>query len=105
MHLLNGLLQLLHQTRSRLQYDERFLLLRDLPFPSEDRANPGKHVRASDEKQCRGGLVRDEALHNKATEKIREFLEAAGHQVIGVVPSTITGTEGNQEFFLCARKR
>jgi 23S rRNA (cytidine1920-2'-O)/16S rRNA (cytidine1409-2'-O)-methyltransferase len=53
----------------------------------------------------RGGLVRDAALHDKAAHKIHQFVEAGGHEVIGVVPSTITGTEGNQEFFLCARKR
>ena len=53
----------------------------------------------------RGGLVRDAALHEKAKQKIVTFVESAGQEVVGVVPSTITGTEGNQEFFLCARKR
>ena len=53
----------------------------------------------------RGGIVRDVALHEKAQQKIVKFAEAAGHQVIGLVPSTITGTDGNQEFFICLRKR
>jgi len=53
----------------------------------------------------RGGIVTDPALHQKAQEKIAEFVRRIGHEVAGVVPSAITGTDGNQEFFLCARKR
>jgi 23S rRNA (cytidine1920-2'-O)/16S rRNA (cytidine1409-2'-O)-methyltransferase len=53
----------------------------------------------------RGGIVRDAALHEKAQQKIVRFVEAAGHRVIGLVPSTITGADGNQEFFICLRKR
>ena len=53
----------------------------------------------------RGGIVRDAALHEKAQQKIARFAEAAGHRVIGLVPSTITGADGNQEFFICLRKR
>ncbi len=53
----------------------------------------------------RGGLVRDPALHEKAERKIANFVEAAGHCVVGLVPSTITGADGNQEFFICIRKR
>ena len=53
----------------------------------------------------RGGIVRDAALHEKAREKIRQFVLNAGHEVVGIVPSQITGTDGNQEFFICARKQ
>jgi 23S rRNA (cytidine1920-2'-O)/16S rRNA (cytidine1409-2'-O)-methyltransferase len=53
----------------------------------------------------RGGIVRDAALHEKAREKIRQFVLNAGHEVVGIVPSEITGTDGNQEFFICARKQ
>jgi len=53
----------------------------------------------------RGGIVRDAALHEKAQAKIRNFVEAAGHDLAGVVPSSITGTDGNQEFFACVRTR
>jgi 23S rRNA (cytidine1920-2'-O)/16S rRNA (cytidine1409-2'-O)-methyltransferase len=52
-----------------------------------------------------GGIVREAALHEKAQQKIVAFAEAAGHRVVGLVPSTITGTDGNQEFFICLRKR
>ncbi len=53
----------------------------------------------------RGGVVREPQLHETATNKIGNFLTAAGHDVVGLVPSTITGTDGNQEFFICVRKR
>ncbi len=51
----------------------------------------------------RGGIVSSAALHQKAQEKIRSFLVNQGHTVAGIVPSQITGTDGNQEFFICAR--
>ena len=54
---------------------------------------------------ARGGIVRDLALHEKAQQKIVQFAEAGGHRVIGLVPSTITGADGNQEFFICLRKQ
>ncbi len=53
----------------------------------------------------RGGIVRDPALHQKAQQKIAKFVEEANYDVVGLVPSTITGTDGNQEFFICIRKR
>ncbi|MEP6602813.1 MAG: TlyA family RNA methyltransferase [Spartobacteria bacterium] len=53
----------------------------------------------------RGGLVLAPELHEKAQRKISDFVNAAGHIVVDLVPSSITGTEGNQEFFICARKR
>jgi 23S rRNA (cytidine1920-2'-O)/16S rRNA (cytidine1409-2'-O)-methyltransferase len=53
----------------------------------------------------RGGLVRDAALHEKAQAKIRDFVAAAGRDLAGIVPSSITGTDGNQEFFACVRTR
>src|SRR5205823_8730912 len=53
----------------------------------------------------RGGIVRQPALHEKAQQKIVKFVEEANYHVVGLVPSTITGTDGNQEFFICIRKR
>jgi len=53
----------------------------------------------------RGGIVREPALHEKAQQKIMKFVEEANYHVVGLVPSTITGTDGNQEFFICIRKR
>jgi len=53
----------------------------------------------------RGGIVREPALHKKAQQKIVNFVQEAGYRVVGLVPSAITGTDGNQEFFICIRKR
>jgi len=53
----------------------------------------------------RGGIVREPALHEKAKAKIVDFVRQLGHHVIGMIPSAITGKEGNQEFFVCLRKR
>jgi 23S rRNA (cytidine1920-2'-O)/16S rRNA (cytidine1409-2'-O)-methyltransferase len=53
----------------------------------------------------RGGIVSDPELHRKAQQKVADFVAEQGHTVAGVVPSPITGTDGNQEFFICARRR
>ena len=52
----------------------------------------------------RGGIVRDPALHSRAQDKIVSFAQKMGAQVEGIVPSAITGADGNQEFFVCLRK-
>jgi 23S rRNA (cytidine1920-2'-O)/16S rRNA (cytidine1409-2'-O)-methyltransferase len=64
---------------------------------------PQFELQASD--VARGGIVRDPALHEKAQNKIRDFVVNAGHNVVGLVPSAITGTDGNQEFFVCVRTK
>lgn len=47
----------------------------------------------------RGGIVRDPVLHQRAIDKIRHFItEEQGHQWQGLIPSPITGMDGNQEF-------
>jgi 23S rRNA (cytidine1920-2'-O)/16S rRNA (cytidine1409-2'-O)-methyltransferase len=47
----------------------------------------------------KGGIVRDPALHERAVEKIRRFVtDEHGREWRGVIPSPITGTDGNQEF-------
>ncbi|MGZ4965907.1 MAG: TlyA family RNA methyltransferase [Chthoniobacterales bacterium] len=52
----------------------------------------------------RGGIVKDPALHAKAQDKIEQFVRQSGHEIVGLAPSSITGTDGNQEFFICVRK-
>jgi 23S rRNA (cytidine1920-2'-O)/16S rRNA (cytidine1409-2'-O)-methyltransferase len=48
---------------------------------------------------ARGGIVRDPDLHHQAIEKIRHFVTTEHHcQWRGLIPSTITGMDGNQEF-------
>jgi 23S rRNA (cytidine1920-2'-O)/16S rRNA (cytidine1409-2'-O)-methyltransferase len=53
----------------------------------------------------KGGIVRDEGLHRKAQDKIVAFVTHLGQVVSGTVPSAIKGADGNQEFFVCTRKR
>jgi 23S rRNA (cytidine1920-2'-O)/16S rRNA (cytidine1409-2'-O)-methyltransferase len=52
----------------------------------------------------RGGIVRSTELHEKAQQKVAAFAEAMGARVGGLFPSSITGTDGNQEFFVCLQK-
>ncbi len=48
---------------------------------------------------CKGGIVRDPALHQRAVEQIREFITGElGRPWRGLIASPITGTDGNQEF-------
>ncbi len=51
-----------------------------------------------------GGIVKDVRLHEKAVASVKKCAEAAGLICINVFPSRLIGAEGNQEFFLHARK-
>jgi 23S rRNA (cytidine1920-2'-O)/16S rRNA (cytidine1409-2'-O)-methyltransferase len=53
----------------------------------------------------KGGIVRDPALHQKAIDSVTQAAATAGLEIIGVRPSRVAGAEGNQEFFLHARRR
>src|SRR5438034_8333095 len=53
----------------------------------------------------KGGIVRDQDLHQKAQDKIVAFVTQLGDLIIGIVPSAVKGADGNQEFFACMRKR
>jgi len=53
----------------------------------------------------KGGIVRDPAAHKQAIDKVAACVTSLGWQVVGTLPSPITGVEGNQEFLLYARKR
>ncbi len=46
------------------------------------------------------GVVTDEAVHQRVVEHISSSAGQIGLRRVSVVPSPITGTEGNQEFFL-----
>ena len=53
-----------------------------------------------------GGVVRDPALHEKAKQSILDFVAREKRfAVVGIVASAITGMDGNQEFFVCLRKK
>ncbi len=53
----------------------------------------------------KGGIVRDPALHERAVEKIRSFVTTE-HACTwhGLIPSPITGMDGNQEFLAWLQK-
>ena len=57
------------------------------------------------EEVAEGGIVTDRALHEKAISQVRTAGELAGLHWLGLQPSKLTGAEGNQEYFLHARKK
>ncbi len=52
----------------------------------------------------KGGVVRDSSLHERVCDKARGWFEQHGWTIDGVMPSPITGPEGNVEFLLAARR-
>ena len=51
-----------------------------------------------------GGIVRDSQLHQRAVDKIRDFVTQELHREwMGVADSPITGMEGNKEFLAWLR--
>lgn len=50
----------------------------------------------------KGGIVRDPALHQRVCDEVTAWLEGSGWTIEGLVPSPITGTEGNVEFLVSA---
>jgi len=52
-----------------------------------------------------GGIVTDEKLREKAIAKVRQEVESLGLAFLGMQPSHLLGAEGNQEYFLHARKK
>ncbi len=52
-----------------------------------------------------GGIVKDQRLHDRAIQTVREYVESVGLEYLAVRPSRLLGAEGNQEYFLHARKK
>jgi len=50
----------------------------------------------------KGGIVRDEAARATAVEKVRTMFRNAGLEVRGIIPSPITGQDGNVEYLIHA---
>jgi len=53
----------------------------------------------------KGGIVRDEAARTAAVIRITEFIGSCGFEVKGMIPSPITGQDGNVEFLIYAVKK
>ena len=53
----------------------------------------------------KGGVVRDPAVHEAVCARVQHWWSGLpGWRVLGIVPSPITGPEGNREFLIAARK-
>jgi 23S rRNA (cytidine1920-2'-O)/16S rRNA (cytidine1409-2'-O)-methyltransferase len=52
----------------------------------------------------KGGIVRDPEVHKFAVEKVTHCITELNWRVVEVIPSPITGTEGNVEFLLYTRR-
>jgi 23S rRNA (cytidine1920-2'-O)/16S rRNA (cytidine1409-2'-O)-methyltransferase len=59
---------------------------------------------AGREEVGKGGVVRDPAVHERVCAENKSWVESQGWTVLGIVPSPITGPEGNVEFLLAAEK-
>src|SRR5215213_9679609 len=59
---------------------------------------------AGREEVGKGGVVRDTAVHERVCAEVSEWVASQGWDVLGVVPSPITGPGGNVEFLLGASK-
>ncbi len=53
----------------------------------------------------KGGIVRDAASQQRAVEQVKAAAALLGLQMVGERPSRVRGAEGNQEFFLHARRK
>lgn len=59
---------------------------------------------AGREEVGKGGVVRDPAIHQRVCDEVRNWIIDRGWEVEGIVPSPITGPEGNVEFLIAARR-
>lgn len=56
------------------------------------------------EKVGPGGIVKEKRLRERAVLSVRKSLNPLGLKFLKVRPSRLPGAEGNQEYFLHARK-
>jgi 23S rRNA (cytidine1920-2'-O)/16S rRNA (cytidine1409-2'-O)-methyltransferase len=93
--------------------DVSFISVRKVIAPAVGVANPGAAFLILIKPQFElrredigpGGIVKDQALHDRAIQSVRECLESSGLDYLAVHPSRLLGAEGNQEYFLHARKK
>ena len=52
-----------------------------------------------------GGIVKSKRLREKAVLSVSKHMKSLGFKFLKVRPSKVSGVEGNQEYFLCARKK
>ena len=52
----------------------------------------------------KGGMVKDEAAHEKVCADVSAFITSQGWRVLGLIPSPMEGGDGNLEFLIAAVK-
>ena len=93
--------------------DVSFISVRRVIAPAKDLAKPGAvflilikpQFELRREEIAPSGIVKDQKLREKAILTVREYVEFAGFESVRVRPSRLRGAEGNQEYFLHARKK
>lgn len=94
--------------------DVSFISLTLVLPPALPLLKPGGHAlilikpqfELSREEIGKGGIVRDPALHQKACQKIQSYIQTVPNHIWqGLIPSPITGTDGNQEFLAHIQKQ
>lgn len=60
---------------------------------------------AGRERVGRGGIVRDAAIHDAVCTEVEGLLVGLGFTILGLIPSPVTGGDGNREFLVGARLR
>jgi 23S rRNA (cytidine1920-2'-O)/16S rRNA (cytidine1409-2'-O)-methyltransferase len=93
--------------------DVSFISVRKVIAPAVDLAKPGAvflilikpQFELRREEIGPGGIVKDQVLHDQAIQAVRKSVESIGLEYLGVRPSRLPGAEGNQEYFLHARKK
>ena len=93
--------------------DVSFISVSKAIAPAVSVAAPGAHFlilikpqfELSREEIGPGGIVTDEKLHEKAIDAVRGTVASVGLDFSGIRPSRLRGAEGNQEYFLHARKK
>ena len=93
--------------------DVSFISVRKVIVPAKDLAKPGAvflilikpQFELRREEIAPSGIVKDQKLREKAILTVREYVEFAGFESVRVRPSRLRGAEGNQEYFLHARKK
>jgi 23S rRNA (cytidine1920-2'-O)/16S rRNA (cytidine1409-2'-O)-methyltransferase len=100
--------------------EEAELVVADVSFISVKKVLPGAYACAASDADFlilikpqfelqredvgKGGIVRDPKLHEVAIQSVQQAATTLGLTVVGVAPSRLPGAEGNQEYFLHARK-
>jgi 23S rRNA (cytidine1920-2'-O)/16S rRNA (cytidine1409-2'-O)-methyltransferase len=56
-------------------------------------------------RETKKGIVRDPKIHAAVCTQIADFVASLGWSVAGVIPSPITGGDGNHEFLIGAQRR